>query len=331
MPDEMITFGPVPSRRLGQSLGINNIPPKSCSYSCVYCQIGPTPTKRIALREFYAPGAIVSAVTARTLEIQQHREPLDALTFVADGEPTLDVHLGREIQALRTLGVRIAVISNASLLWREEVRESLQLADWVSLKVDAAREELWQRINRPHPSLRLDDVLRGMLDFSAGFEGTLVSETMLIGGVNDTEDSIAEIARFLEQLRPSTAYLGIPTRPPAECWAGPAGERAVTQAHEWLSNRLSHVELLTGHEGTGFGTTGDAEADLLSITSVHPMREEAVRALLAESGDDWSLVERLLKGGSLAEIEYRRERFFLRRFQHANDRSAAVWQDRHRP
>ena len=330
MPDEMIAFGPVPSRRLGQSLGINNIPPKSCSYSCVYCQVGPTPTPRIALREFYTPDAIVSAVTARVLAIQQHQEPLDALTFVADGEPTLDVYLGREIEQLRPLGVRIAVISNASLLWREEVRESLRLADWVSLKVDAAREELWQKINRPHPSLRLDDVLRGMLDFSAGFEGTLVSETMLIAGVNDTDESIAEIARFLEKLQPSTAYLGIPTRPPAERWANPAGERAVTQAHEWLSNRLSRVELLTGHEGVGFGTTGDAEADLLSITSVHPMREEAVRTLLAEGGANWSLVERLVKTGALAKLEYREETFFLRRFPRANRRSGSAPQDRSR-
>jgi len=164
MPNEMIAFGPVPSRRLGQSLGINNIPPKFCSYSCVYCQVGRTPTRTIELREFYAPEAIVSAVTARVLEIQQRREPLDFLTFVADGEPTLDVHLGREIELLRPLGVRIAVISNASLLWKEEVRESLRRVDWVSLKVDAIRDEEWRRVNRPHPPLRIGELLQRMLD-----------------------------------------------------------------------------------------------------------------------------------------------------------------------
>ena len=129
MSNEMIAFGPVPSRRLGQSLGINNIPPKSCSYSCVYCQVGRTPTRTIHLSEFYAPEAIFSAVTGRVLEIQRRREPLDFLTFVADGEPTLDAHLGREIELLRPLGVPIAVISNASLLWREQVREALRLAE----------------------------------------------------------------------------------------------------------------------------------------------------------------------------------------------------------
>jgi len=322
MPNEMIAFGPVPSRRLGRSLGINNIPPKSCSYSCVYCQVGRTPAQEIDLAEFYAPEAVASAITARVLEIQQRREPLDFLTFVADGEPTLDLHLGREIELLRPLGVPIAVISNASLLWREEVRESLRRADWVSLKVDAVREEEWRRINQPHPSLSLEDVLQGMLDFEAAFDGTLVSETILIVGVNDAEESIADAAGFLEKLQPSTAYLGIPTRPPAERWVGPASERSVTHAYQILSERISRVELLTGHEGTDFATTGNVEADLLAITSVHPMREDAIRALLAETGTDWSLIARLIETGLLVEIEYRNEKFFLRRFPRVAARAA---------
>jgi wyosine [tRNA(Phe)-imidazoG37] synthetase (radical SAM superfamily) len=328
MPDEMIAFGPVPSRRLGQSLGINNIPPKSCSYSCVYCQVGRTLTRTIDLGEFYPPEAIVSAVTARVLEIQQRREPLDFLTFVADGEPTLDVHLGREIELLRPLGVPIAVISNASLLWREQVRESLRLADWVSLKVDAVREEEWRRINRPNPSLGFGEVLQGMLDFTTTFEGTLASETILIAGVNDADESIAEIGRFLEKLQPSTAYLGIPTRPPAERWAEAPSERSVTQAYQILSERLSRVELLTGYEGMGFGTTGHVETDLLSITSVHPMREDSVRTLLAESGADWRLIERLIQGGLLAEIGYRNEKFYLRRFPSTVARPTDASEDR---
>jgi wyosine [tRNA(Phe)-imidazoG37] synthetase (radical SAM superfamily) len=310
MADDMIAFGPVPSRRLGQSLGINNIPPKSCSYSCVYCQVGRTPMPSIDPKEFYAPEAVASAVTARVLEIGRCRQAPDFLTFVADGEPTLDVHLGRAIELLRPLGVRIAVISNASLLWKKEVRESLLRADWVSLKVDAIREEEWRRINRPHPSLRLSDVLRGMLDFAATFEGTLVSETMLTARGNDSHESIVAVAGFLETLRPAAAYLGIPIRPPAERWVHPASEPAVTDAYQVLSKRLPRVELLTGHEGMRFGTTGNPEADLLSITSVHPMREDAVRALLAKGGEDWNLVA----------IEYQGQKHYLRRFPRVDGR-----------
>jgi wyosine [tRNA(Phe)-imidazoG37] synthetase (radical SAM superfamily) len=329
-PDETIAFGPVPSRRLGRSLGINNIPPKSCPYSCVYCQVGRTQTRGIDLAEFYAAEAVVSSVGARVVEIQRRGEPLDFLTFVADGEPTLDLHLGREIELLQPLGVPIAVISNASLLWREEARESLRLADWVSLKVDAVREEDWRRVNRPHPRLRLEKVLRGMLDFAAGFEGTLVSETMLIAGLNEAEESLAEVASFLEELNPSTAYLGIPTRPPAERWAWAPDEPCVIRAHQILSERLSRVELLTGHEGTGFGTTGRVDLDLLGITSVHPMREAAVRELLAESGSDWAIVERLVKEGALAEVGYREEKFYLRRFPQTHRRTGSTRADQNR-
>jgi wyosine [tRNA(Phe)-imidazoG37] synthetase (radical SAM superfamily) len=330
MSSEMIVFGPVPSRRLGRSLGINNIPSKSCSYSCVYCQVGHTPEQTIDLREFHAPEAIVSAVTARVLEIQKRGEFLDFLTFVADGEPTLDIHLGREIELLRPLGVRIAVISNASLLWNEAVRESLRRADWVSLKVDAVREEEWRRVNRPHPSLRQAELLRGMLDFATTFEGTLVSETMLIGGANDADESIAAVARVLEKLQPSKAYLGIPTRPPAERWVGPTSEQSVTRAYQVLSERVPRVELLTRYEGMDFGATGNAEADLLAITSVHPMREDAIRALLAEDESDWSLVERLVRRGALAETEYRGQKFFVRRFPRTGGRlvHAPGWEDR---
>jgi wyosine [tRNA(Phe)-imidazoG37] synthetase (radical SAM superfamily) len=201
------------------------------------------------------------------------------------------------------------------------VRESLRLADWVSLKVDAVSEEAWRRISRPHPSLRLGEVLQGMLDFAETYDGALTSETMLIAGVNDGRDSIAEISRFLEKLQPSTAYLGIPTRPPCERWAASPDESSVIQAFQVFSERLSCAELLTGCEGMSFVTTGSVEEDLLSITSVHPMREDAVKALLAKGDAQWSVVEGLIEGGFLAEIEYQNQKFYLRRFQRCDARS----------
>ena len=112
----MIAFGPVPSRRLGRSLGINNIPPKHCSYSCVYCQVGRTEALSHERRQFYPPEQIVAEVTRRVAELRATNQPVDYLTFVADGEPTLDQHLGSLITQLRPLDVKIAVITNASLI-----------------------------------------------------------------------------------------------------------------------------------------------------------------------------------------------------------------------
>ena len=125
---EDIVFGPVPSRRLGKSLGINHIPAKHCTYSCIYCQLGRTDRMTIKRREFYPPGEIVAAVTQKLAAAEKNGETVDYLTFVPDGEPTLDIHLEREIDLLRSRNIPIAVISNASLIDNPDVRRALAKA-----------------------------------------------------------------------------------------------------------------------------------------------------------------------------------------------------------
>ena len=111
----MRAFGPVPSRRLGRSLGINNIPPKVCTYSCIYCQLGRTVRMQSERGAFYAPEEVVRGVEEQVVKAREKNERIDYLTFVPDGEPTLDINLGREMELLRPRGIKIAVISNASL------------------------------------------------------------------------------------------------------------------------------------------------------------------------------------------------------------------------
>ena len=121
----MLVFGPVPSRRLGRSLGINNIPPKTCTYACVYCQLGRTPRLQIERQTFYSTEDLCDAVTCKLRAARERHEPVDYLTFVPDGEPTLDENLGATIAALKPLGIPIAVITNTSLIWDPAVREAL--------------------------------------------------------------------------------------------------------------------------------------------------------------------------------------------------------------
>ncbi len=309
----MIAFGPVPSRRLGRSLGVNNIPPKTCTYACVYCQLGTTGRVRSDRKGFYRPEELAEAVRSKVAAARDSGEGIDYLTFVPDGEPTLDVNLGRHMELLRPLGIPIAVISNASLIWREDVRSELSGADWVSLKADAAAEDVWRRVNRPHGRLDLREIQEGMLAFAEGFEGKLVTETMLVRGVNDAPESLQQVAAFLQRLGPDTAYLAIPTRPPAETDAGPPDEETINRAFQILGDRLEHVEYLIGYEGNAFAFTGDVEDDLLSITSVHPMRDDAVEELLRKAGADWSAVRSLVDRGLLVETELDGHRFYLRR------------------
>jgi len=315
----MIAFGPVPSRRLGRSLGINNIPPKICTYSCVYCQLGRTIKMQAERRAFYEPEEILRDVRDKVEKTEEAEEAIDYLTFVPDGEPTLDVNLGREIELLRPLGIPIAVITNSSLIWRQEVREELEQADWVSLKLDAVSEEIWRRVNRPHGELRLASILDGMLEFARGYGGELVTETMLVEGINDGAEHMEEAADFLARLQPDRAYLAIPTRPPAEEWAQAPREEIINRAYQVLSERVGHVEYLIGYEGNAFAFTGDVEEDLLSITSVHPMREEAVDEFLARAGADWEAVRRLVAQDRLVEAEYGGHRFYLRKLKERDE------------
>lgn len=312
----MIAFGPIPSRRLGRSMGVNNIPPKVCTYSCLYCQLGRTLRMQVERQPFYAPEEVLRDVREQVEKARAAGERIDYLTFVPDGEPTLDVNLGREIEQLRPLGIPIAVISNGSLIWREDVREDLAKADWVSLKTDAVLEPIWRQVNRPHGSLRLPAILEGMLAFARSYDGTLVTETMLVEGVNDGEESLKAVADFLARLRPARAYISIPTRPPAERWVRPPTEQAILRAHQILAAVVEEVELLIGYEGDAFSATGDAREDLLRITAVHPMRREAVEALLARTGADWNVVSGLMDDGLLVETEYAGHTFYLRNTQY---------------
>ena len=310
-----IAFGPVPSRRLGQSLGINNIPAKHCSYACIYCQLGKTLKMQIRRRAFYEPQEIFSQVENHIKKIQSQGEKIDYLAFVPDGEPTLDIHLGEAIEKLKSLGVPVAVITNGSLMADENVRLDLAKADWVSLKVDAAEERIWRQIDRPQGALSLSAILKGMLLFRDIFKGRLVSETMLIKDVNDSEEAVSGIASFLKSLTPKPAYLSIPTRPPAMVDVLPAAPDKFNRAFQLFLNEGLSAELLTGYEGDAFASTGNLTSDILSITSVHPMRREAVEKLVSRKDGRWEIMEQLLKSGALTETEFAGHTYYLRNFR----------------
>jgi wyosine [tRNA(Phe)-imidazoG37] synthetase (radical SAM superfamily) len=309
----MIAFGPVPSRRLGSSLGINNIFPKVCTYSCIYCQLGRTLQMEVHRRPFFSPERISREVTEKAHAAQAAGLPMDYLTFVPDGEPTLDLNLGEEIEMLKPLGYRIAVISNASLIWDEGVKEDLEGADYISLKVDSVDERVWQSINRPAGGLALKSILEGIMEFSQRFRGYLATETMLVRGANDDERSLRQTAEFLSRAGPDRAYISVPIRPPAERWAVAPAEEDLNAAYQIFSQRLADVELLARHEGDLFASTGDVQRDLLAITAVHPMREEAVMRLLASGGADWDVVRQMLEKGLLKEMVYLGKKFYARR------------------
>jgi wyosine [tRNA(Phe)-imidazoG37] synthetase (radical SAM superfamily) len=310
----MLVFGPVPSRRLGRSLGLNNVPAKSCSYSCIYCQLGPTKRLTADRTPFYEPEHILSAARKQLDSLSADDRAPDYLTFVPDGEPSLDMNLKSTISLLRELDTPIAVISNASMIWVEEVRDAFLEADLVSLKADAITERVWRQVNRPHRSLSHERILEGVVDFSKEFSGDLITETMLISSIH-YDDELEPLAMFLSEISPKKSYIAVPTRPPCEEWVKPVDEGLLNRAFQIFASKLGHerVEYLIGYEGDAFASTGDVVHDLLSITSVHPMREDAVSTLLVKNNADWSVVDRLLSEGKMVKLEYGGHTYYARK------------------
>ena len=308
----MITFGPIPSRRLGFSLGINNIPVKHCSYACTYCQVGPTRPLEIKRSSFYPIEEIVAAVQQKVTEAAHKGQTIDYLSFVPDGEPTLDLQLAEEIKALRQFNIPIAVICNATLINDPEVIDTLCLADWVSLKVDSVIEDTWRKINRPHGKLRLNEILEGILAFKEIFPNTLVTETMLLKDINDDDRHLHAAVNYIAKVEPATAYLSIPIRPPSEARIEIPTPERLKAAYTLFLAKLPTTKALFDLEEPAFVSTGDLRNDILSITAVHPMREAPLRKMIAEAEGNWTVIEKLVSEGLLQEIIYNGERFFRR-------------------
>lgn len=195
-----------------------------------------------------------------------------------------------------------------------EVQKELQQADWVSLKVDAVDEHTWRKINRPHRSLSLPDILSGIKNFRKHFQGDLVTETMLIAGLNDDDKSLTSLTDYLLELQPHKSYLSIPTRPPAESWVQSPGAESLAKIFSMVDEKLPFGALLFETEGSDFISTANLTDDILSITAVHPLREEALRSILSQAGADWAIVVELLAAKKILCLNYRGENFYCRIF-----------------
>lgn len=277
----MFVFGPVPSRRLGRSLGIDPIPFKACNYNCVYCQLGRTRRFTTQRHDFFPPEAILEQAASA---LQGHSPgEIDFVTFVGQGEPLLCASLGRLIRGVKQLtSLPVAVITNGSLLNEPSVREDLLAADTVIPTLDAIRSVVFRRINRPHPSIRLRSVLEGLRDFRREYTGQLWIEVMLVKGLNDDREHLLRLGEVLQSLCPDAIQINVPVRPPAEPWVCSPDVQALQMAVAALGEKASLLAPCNGAvDLSGEPCLLDTIAD---IVRRHPIPESELRAALAGYG-----------------------------------------------
>jgi wyosine [tRNA(Phe)-imidazoG37] synthetase (radical SAM superfamily) len=264
-------FGPVPSRRLGQSLGIDTIPLKTCNWNCVYCQLGRTRPLANERKE-YVPSAVILAEVRQALETHRPVE-IDWVTFVGSGEPLLHVGMGwliRQVKGMTSLPV--AVITNGSLLYLPDVRQELAAADAVLPTLDAGTPGLYRKINRPHPEITFERFIDGLVAFRQEYAGKLWVEVMLVRGLNDNPQALRDIAKILQRIRPDAIHINLPTRPPVETWVQPPTNESLMQAMAILGNIAEVVHPAEGSfDLSGYDNLIDA---VISIITRHPMRQE---------------------------------------------------------
>lgn len=270
-------FGPIPSRRLGRSLGIDLIPLKTCNWNCVYCQLGRSKPLTNKRRCYNPPDEILSEID-QVLDFHQAAD-IEWITIVGSGEPTLHSDIGfiiREIE--QRTDTPLAVITNGSLLHLPEVRAELGMADAVLPSLDAGSTELYRNINRPHPEIPFHLLIDGLIAFRSEYNGRLWVEVMLVDSMNTNEEALTDISAALEMVNPDEVHINIPTRPSAETWVQPPDRDTIRRAVSILGMQTNVLYPVHGiYDVSG---PNDELSELVGIISRHPISEDEISVIL---------------------------------------------------
>lgn len=267
-------FGPVPSRRLGLSLGVDLIPPKTCSYDCLYCQIGKTTCKVIEPSAYVPAEAVIAEIDETLAKVKP-----DYVTFSGSGEPTLHVELGRLIAYVKErAGTKVAVLTNGSLLYRPEVRERLLKADMVMPTLSTVKEETFRLIHQPHDALSVRGVIEGLRSFRKSYRGQLFIEVMLLAGFNDRDEEIEALRQVIAEVAPDRVQLNTVVRPPANAKAIPLDRKKLEYIKGVFGARAEIIATAPIRDKQRF--PGTLQAAVLEMARRRPVTVEDVAGAL---------------------------------------------------
>lgn len=263
-------FGPVPSRRLGRSLGVDLVPFKTCTYDCVYCQLGRTTNETVERREYTPLDMVLRELRARLTKSKP-----DYITLSGSGEPTLHSRLKELIRGIsKESELPVAVLTNSSLLWDREVQDALLSADVVLPSLDSGDDSTFQYVNRPHPAITFDRMVDGIVDFRARYSGALWLEVFLLEGVTAIDAELARITKIARRIRPDKVQLNTVTRPPTEAFAFPV---PVAQMKHFCRAFGGKAEVIADYHAPAIEAGGEADAgDVLTLLGRRPCTVEDI-------------------------------------------------------
>lgn len=301
-------FGPVPSRRLGLSLGIDIIPFKTCTLDCIYCQLGRTTNKTIERGKYTASDEILKSLE----KVLGEGERIDYITFSGSGEPTLNPEIGKMITGIKEMtSIPVAVLTNGTLLYQPRVEADLLEADLVIPSLDGASEEVFRRVNRPHSSLTISEVIRGIKTFSRNFKGKMWLEIMLVKGMNDSEKSINEIKKVAREIKLDKIQLNTVVRPPAEESAGALGWQDLERIRSILGKRCEIIAELKKLERRAY--KGDIEEAILTMVRRRPLTLADISSSLGlHQNEAIKYIGLLEREGQIKKRIHREKRYYIK-------------------
>jgi len=300
-------YGPVPSRRLGLSLGVDIIPAKVCTLDCVYCQVGRTTEKTTERRDFLDIGIVLEELRAKLATGVQ----ANYVTVGGAGEPTLHARLGDLIEGIRGLTtIPVALLTNGTLLYREDVRADCGRADVVLPSLDAGDAAVFEAVNRPAPDISIEKLVSGLVQFRQEFRGQIWLEVFLIPAANMDSGQIEKIARLIERIQPDRVDLNTAVRPVAEKEVAPASEASLAE----IARRLGPTcEVISAAAATGSCDyqVQQAAPDVLSMLKRRPCSIEDICAGLGIPRNEAIKYVSLLQEAGAVSPERRGERVYF--------------------
>jgi wyosine [tRNA(Phe)-imidazoG37] synthetase (radical SAM superfamily) len=289
-------FGPVPSRRLGRSLGVDLVPYKTCTFDCIYCDLGRTIRKTTSRQSYVIPEEIQGELEL-TLSVLEKKP--DYITLSGSGEPTLNTNIGEIIERIKEItSIPVAVLTNSSLLSLNEVRRDLSNADVVLPSLDTVSPTLFEYINRPDTSLRIEEIMSGLIQFRKEYRGHIWLEIVFCRGVNDGKKEIDNLKEIIERIKPDRVQLNTPVRPPAEDFVFPLTLGQLEEIREKLGNKAEIIPEFSAPLGEEFNSVKDTE--ILNLIKRRPCTTEDISKALGLRMDEvMKHLDHLTKKGTI--------------------------------